>query len=54
MELTFSGAMDVVAQGSDAVNAVDKELQAMVESVKQGDFTRCLAFNREGIPVAMA
>ena len=52
--LLFAGAMDVVAQGPDALNAVEEELQAMVESVKRGDFTRYLAFNREGIPVAMA
>jgi len=47
----FAGALSGSAHGAPDVEEVDKSLLAMVESIKRGEMTRYLAFDRQGLPV---
>jgi len=50
----FAGAIDVSAHSPDPSDTIESTLQVMVESIKRGDFSRYLAFNKEGITIALA
>ena len=49
----FAGALSGSAHGAPDVEEVDKSLQSMVESIKRGEMTRYLAFDRQGSPVVL-
>lgn len=50
----FAGALSGSAHGAPDVGEVDKSLQSMVESIKRGEMTRYLAFDRQGSSVVLA
>lgn len=50
----FAGAIDVPAHSPEHLNTIESTMQVMVESIKRGDFSRYLAFNNEGITIALA
>lgn len=49
----FAAAMSGSARSAPDVQEVETSLQAMVESIKRGDMTRYLAFDRRGSPVVL-
>jgi hypothetical protein len=51
--LVFAGAMSGTAHSAPNPQQVETSLQAMVEAIKRGDVGRFLAFDRQGIPVAL-
>lgn len=51
--LVFAGAMSGTAHSAPDPQQVETSLQAMVEAIKRGDVGRFLAFDRQGIPVAL-
>jgi len=51
--LVFAAAMSGTAHGAPTPEDVETSLQAMVEAIKRGDVHRYLAFDPQGIPVAL-
>ena len=49
----FAGALSGSANGAPNAEMVETSLQAMVESIKRGDMSRYLAFDRHGSPVVL-
>ncbi len=49
----FAGAMSGSVHSAPDAQEVDTSLQAMVESIKRGEMTRYLAFDRQGSPVVL-
>jgi hypothetical protein len=49
----FAGAMSGTAHSAPEPAAVETAAQAMVESIKRGELARYLAFDRQGLPVAL-
>jgi hypothetical protein len=49
----FAGALSGSAKGAPNPEIVETSLQAMVESIKRGEMSRYLAFDRQGSPVVL-
>jgi hypothetical protein len=49
----FAGAMSGTAHSAPDEQQVETTLRTMVESIKRGDMRHYLAFDREGLPVAL-
>lgn len=49
----FAAAISGSARRAPDVQEVETTLQSMVESIKRGEMTRYLAFDREGSPVVL-
>lgn len=49
----FAGAMSGSVHEAPTAQEVDHNLQAMVESIKRGEMTRYLAFDRQGTPIVL-
>lgn len=50
----FAGALSGTAQMAPDQQQVDASLNSMVEAIKRGEMARYLAFDRQGLPVALA
>lgn len=51
--LVFAGALSGSAHSAPDAQFVDTSLQAMVESIQRGELARYLAFDRQGMSVAL-
>ena len=50
----FAGALSGTAHTAPDHQQVDASLNSMVEAIKRGELARYLAFDRQGLPVALA
>jgi hypothetical protein len=53
-QFVFAGALSGTVHSAPQDLEVDTALQAMVESIKRGEMSRYLAFDRQGFPVVLA